>query len=452
MYYENVLASAEGIVQLAGADPYNPCFGQTITIQHPQGFTTRYAHLSQIYVTPGQNVWRGEVIAQSGNTGCSSGPHLHFGVYVTSSWTAVDPWGWWGAAGADPWPSDAGNLWLTGYAQFPLPSAPGNVNAIAGNASATVSWTPPTFDGGSGISSYTVTTSPGGATQSVGGNTTSAVVTGLTNGTAYTFTVTAVNGVGANQSPASTAVVPSGWLGQYRPMTSLRILDTRYGIGGIASPLGQQATINIPVVGRGEVPAGGVAAVVMNATVTQSTASGYITVYPTGSARPSTSAVNFQTGQTVANLVEMSVGTCGDVTVFTIPPSRHSPPRPLAGATRRPHDTRRVAEPRHQPDVALRILRPRRRDRNRDPDRFRPDAIADRDQRQRVELPDRVSLRVQPAVDVEPEFRPRPDDLEPGDRAARQRRKDHPVQLCRPGARGGRRGRVVYRQHRGRQQ
>ena len=89
MYYENVLASAEGIVQLAGSDPYNPCFGQTITIQHPQGFTTRYAHLSQIYVTPGQNVWRGEVIAQSGNTGCSSGPHLHFGVYVTSSWTAA---------------------------------------------------------------------------------------------------------------------------------------------------------------------------------------------------------------------------------------------------------------------------------------------------------------------------------------------------------------------------
>ena len=323
MYYENVLASAEGIVQLAGADPYNPCFGQTITIQHPQGFTTRYAHLSQIYVTPGQNVWRGEVIAQSGNTGCSSGPHLHFGVYVTSSWTAVDPWGWWGAAGADPWPSDAGNLWLTGYAQFPLPSAPGNVNAIAGNASATVSWTPPTFDGGSGISSYTVTTSPGGATQSVGGNTTSAVVTGLTNGTAYTFTVTAVNGVGANQSPASSAVVPSGWMGQYRPMTSLRILDTRYGIGGIASPLGQQATINIPVVGRGDVPAGGVAAVVMNATVTQSTASGYITVYPTGSARPSTSAVNFQTGQTVANLVEMPVGTGGDVTVFNYQGSVH---------------------------------------------------------------------------------------------------------------------------------
>src|SRR5437660_3295903 len=321
--YENVRAAGDGVVSLAGADSINPCFGQTIIVNHPNGFSTRYAHLSSIYVGAGQSVSRGQVIAGSGNTGCSSGPHLHFGVYVTSSWTAVDPWGWWGAAGADPWPSDAGNLWLTGYAQFPLPSAPGNVNAIAGNASATVSWTPPTFDGGSGISSYTVTTSPGGATQSVGGNTTSAVVTGLTNGTAYTFTVTAVNGVGANQSPASSAVVPSGWLGQYRPMTSLRILDTRYGIGGIASPLGQQATINIPVVGRGEVPAGGVAAVVMNATVTQSTASGYITVYPTGSARPSTSAVNFQTGQTVANLVEMPVGTGGDVTVFNYQGSVH---------------------------------------------------------------------------------------------------------------------------------
>ena len=122
--YENVLAAAEGTIKLAGSDSINPCFGQTILIDHGNGYTTRYAHLSAIYVGVGQAVTRGQAIARSGNTGCSSGPHLHFGVYVTSSWTAIDPWGWWGAAGADPWPSDPGDLWLTSNAQFPIPFPP----------------------------------------------------------------------------------------------------------------------------------------------------------------------------------------------------------------------------------------------------------------------------------------------------------------------------------------
>lgn len=204
--YENVMAAADGTVRLAGTDSVNPCFGQTIIIDHPNGFSTRYAHLSQIYVSVGQNVTRAQVIAQSGNTGCSSGPHLHFGVYITSSWTAIDPWGWSGA-GSDPWPSDQGNLWLTGYAQFPIPWAPTNVTAIAGNGSAAVTWTAPAFDGGTGISSYTVTSSPGGLTATVSGSATTATVTGLIRNTSYTFTVKANNSVGSSaDSTASNAV------------------------------------------------------------------------------------------------------------------------------------------------------------------------------------------------------------------------------------------------------
>ena len=63
-----------------------------------------------------------------------------------------------------------------------VPGAPTGVLATAGDASAVVSWAAPASDGGSGISGYTVTAAPGGATA-----TTTATVTGLTNGTPYTF-------------------------------------------------------------------------------------------------------------------------------------------------------------------------------------------------------------------------------------------------------------------------
>ncbi len=208
--YEPVLAAADGVVRLAGSDPNNPCFGQTILIDHLNGYTTRYAHLSQIYVSVGQTLSRGQLIAQSGNTGCSSGPHLHFGVYITSSWTAIDPWGWSGAPGADPWPSDPGNLWLTGYAQFPLPGAPTNVVAIPGVTMVYISWNPPSFSGGTSITNYIVTANPSGMQVVVPGNQTNALFGGLTNGTSYTFTVTAINTVAKGASAGtSNAVTPN---------------------------------------------------------------------------------------------------------------------------------------------------------------------------------------------------------------------------------------------------
>jgi hypothetical protein len=93
-----------------------------------------------------------------------------------------------------------------------VPGAPGSVSAVAGNASATVSWTAPS-NGGSAITSYTVTPYIGGTAQAatvVSGSAATATVTGLTNGTSYTFTVAATNAVGTGPaSSASNAVTPT---------------------------------------------------------------------------------------------------------------------------------------------------------------------------------------------------------------------------------------------------
>ena len=89
-----------------------------------------------------------------------------------------------------------------------VPGTPTGISATGGNAEADVSWTAPVSDGGSVISQYTVTSSPDGITATTSG--TSVTVTGLTNGTSYTFVVTATNSVGTGSaSGASSAVVPA---------------------------------------------------------------------------------------------------------------------------------------------------------------------------------------------------------------------------------------------------
>ncbi|WP_434950134.1 Ig-like domain-containing protein [Shewanella sp. HL-SH4] len=90
---------------------------------------------------------------------------------------------------------------------FAAPGAPTIGTATAGDTQVSVTFSAPGSDGGSAITSYTVTSSPGGASAS--GGSSPLVVTGLTNGQAYTFTVTATNGIGTGSaSAASNSAAP----------------------------------------------------------------------------------------------------------------------------------------------------------------------------------------------------------------------------------------------------
>jgi hypothetical protein len=100
------------------------------------------------------------------------------------------------------------NITYTASAAATVPDAPTIGTATSGNASASVAFTAPANNGGTAITGYTVTSSPGGITAN--GASSPINVTGLTNGTAYTFTVHATNGVGNSaESAASNSVTPS---------------------------------------------------------------------------------------------------------------------------------------------------------------------------------------------------------------------------------------------------
>ena len=81
-----VYASSAGTVVSAG---YNGGYGNNVVISHPDGRLTRYAHNSKLLVHAGQWVEQGQSIALSGSTGRSTGPHVHFEIYINGA--AVNP-------------------------------------------------------------------------------------------------------------------------------------------------------------------------------------------------------------------------------------------------------------------------------------------------------------------------------------------------------------------------
>jgi hypothetical protein len=113
---------------------------------------------------------------------------------------------------------------------------------------------------------------------------------------------------------SATATVPAGVGSRLVPVTPDRILDTRVG-NGASGAVGGTQTLDLQVSGRGGVPSG-TSAVVLNLTGTDPTAETFVTAYPAGVARPPTSSLNLQRGETRPNLVMVKLGDGGKITLY----------------------------------------------------------------------------------------------------------------------------------------
>jgi len=194
------------------------------------------------------------------------------------------------------------------------PSPPQSLVAVAGASSATVSWGQGA-DGGSPVTGYEITASPGGATCMWTSGARTCTVTGLSPGVAYTFTgrATSAKGPGPASGPSVPVVVRAG--AAFHPTTPTRVLDTRTTVGGSPGPLvsetGRSLSLDTAVVPESAT------AVIMNVTVTEPSTSSYLTVWPGGEPKPVTSNLNFGAGETIANLVTVKLGTLHTIELAT---------------------------------------------------------------------------------------------------------------------------------------
>jgi hypothetical protein len=213
----------------------------------------------------------------------------------------------------------------TGALCATAPAAPTNVVGVAGDGSVTVSWAAPAQDGGRPITGYRVTASPGGQTCTWSAGPLSCTVAGLSNGTRYTFTVQASNVVGAGPPSApSPPVVPRAPAPRFVPMDPIRILDSRptSNVGPYTTPWSAGTTRRVRVAGTGGVPADA-RAVTLNVTVTATTSSSFLSIWPSGQDRPTVSSVNWQPGWTIANSVTVKPGADGQINLFNQAGSVH---------------------------------------------------------------------------------------------------------------------------------
>ena len=128
----------------------------------------------------------------------------------------------------------------------------------------------------------------------------------------YTLTGTLTDSFGRTNTFTHTVIVGAA----YVPVTPKRILDTRSGLGARRGRSGPQGVIRLKIAGANGLPATGVSSVVLNVTDADATSSSWVSVYPDGSARATTSNLNFTAGQVNPNLVTVSVGADGYVDLY----------------------------------------------------------------------------------------------------------------------------------------
>jgi hypothetical protein len=246
---------------------------------------------------------------------------------------------WWGAAGGagstgadkatanvltDPWNTASGGPC---YGGFDVPTAPTIATAIAGDALATATWTAPSSDGGVAITGYEVTPYAGATALPAHiftSTATTQVITGLTNGTTYTFKVAAINGVGTGpQSAASNAVTPhralTGDGTVFVPLTPCRVVDTRsaggafadreiraYEIAGsgpaFAAQGGQAGGCGIPT---------GASGVEASVSAVSPSGPGFFRSYPADQPMPTATFLNFAAHQDITNTGALALATTG---------------------------------------------------------------------------------------------------------------------------------------------
>jgi len=209
---------------------------------------------------------------------CSSSPCTVTGLTNGTAYTFV-------VAAANSAGTGSGSIPSSPVTPAGLPGVPTQVTAKAGDTQASVSWVAAASNG-SAITSYIVTTSPGGSTTSCSAS--PCTVSGLTDGTAYTFTVTAINGVGTGPaSSASDAVTP---------------VVTELGIALTVTPEGIPQNRSFAVSGSGLEPGSTVTIVVHSSPVTLAT----VTVGPDGAF---TTTVTLPTGLSVGRHTIIASGT-----------------------------------------------------------------------------------------------------------------------------------------------
>jgi hypothetical protein len=184
-------------------------------------------------VTPTANSGLGAVAVTGGGNG--GNPNISSGMSANGSSPTTPPGGGGGGARSANTTARSGGSGAVGKITLTLavdsaPGPPTNVAATPGNAQAIVSFTPPINDGGVAITSYTVTADPGGATMT--GSASPVTMSGLLNGTGYTFNVTATNSIGTSLPSAATATVTPATLPSVTTPSSASVSNSAATLGG----------------------------------------------------------------------------------------------------------------------------------------------------------------------------------------------------------------------------